>query len=74
MSCFVVQFQQNLLKDGGELHLPGYSHIACPLDNLICISEVIGVARGVEKKDAIYHVANGGYIKTLNCKICLSVI
>ena len=54
-----------LLKNGGELVLPGYSHIACALDDLIRMPQVIGVARGVGKTDAIYHVAQRGYIKTL---------
>lgn len=54
-----------LLQDGRELFLPGYSHIACSLENLTRMPEVIGVARGVWKTDAIYHVARGKYIKTL---------
>lgn len=39
--------------------------IACTLDDLIRMPEVIGVARGIGKIDAIYHVAKRGYIKTL---------
>lgn len=54
-----------LLEKGGELVIPGYYHVACTLDDLLHIPEVIGVARGEAKVDAIYIVAKNGYIKTL---------
>lgn len=54
-----------LLKDGGELILPGYHHIACPINTLKNIPVVIGVARGVAKAEAIHRAAEEKCLTTL---------
>lgn len=54
-----------MLKDGGLLTIPGFHHIACPIDVLKRISRVIGVAKGINKVEAICRAATNKYINTL---------
>ena len=54
-----------MLKDGSILHIPGYQHIACPIDTLKKIPRVIAVAKGVNKAEAIYRAAANKYFSTL---------
>lgn len=53
------------LKGGGELTLPNYIHVACPLKTLKNIPNVIAICKGIDKVDSIYHISKRGYISTL---------